>query len=130
MHIKLLTLLTTLVSLTTALPQTNSAADLETETPYDLSTRNAAGVYGCDQPFWKGGCWWQLASGGRCHAWNSGLDSSFGPDYGISCKLYADIACSIPIPTSEVREPGLPWVRAIGTGAKFTPHSYKCHWLS
>ena len=66
MHMKVFTfvgMLASIAQLTSAAAMAEPAE--RASVAGNLERRNIAGIYGCDQPNWKGNCWWQQASGGK-----------------------------------------------------------------
>lgn len=143
MLLKTLTLLITIMTVILA-----SAADDETnanvtqaELEHLRKRTSVAGVYVCDEYDWGGDCGWSVASGGACHNRAFINRGSFGPDHGLTCKLFMDSNCKCPYnacggpPTGPVQltYPGM-W-----TGQQFQQwfvdkgyyedwQSYQCHW--
>ena len=136
--------------ITTFLSVASTAADFDSDLSFNMTEHedhlakrtSVAGVYYCDQPDWKGNCGWSVASGGRCHNRDRINYGSFGPDHGLTCKMWphadckcywANDYCDKPNGPSTISYPGLSsWTQFqnqyIDIGEWNTWQSYSCYW--
>ena len=76
------------------------------------------GVYYCDQPKFRGKCYWLPQSNLCYHSTltGDGAPDSIGPDKGGYCIIYQDKKCSEETKIREIRYPGIDrWLERFGS---------------